>query len=422
MKLIRRSGTYYIRKRVPKRYGPIEYRDHVWISLKTDSESLARQKAVTVWADMIGAWEAKLAGNVDDYEERLAAARELSARRGFEYMPAPTVAKLPIHQILDRVESVLNSRGQIDALEAEALLGGVEPPKITVSRALEHYWKIAAPKAAGKSEDQVRRWKNPKMKAVKNFIRVNGDVDIAEITTPDLYDFRAWWWDRIMEEGLSANSANKDLVHLSSIVKTVARAKAITLKFSTEGLTIDEGKKNTRPPFSVEWIKEKILAAGALDGLNLEARCIVLAMVNTGARPSEIAGLKAHHIHLDGEVPYIEIRPEGRKLKSVYSERVIPLAGVSLEAMRLCTNGFPRYFDSPSLSATVNKYLREHDLLETVEHSLYGLRHSFEDRMLAAGVDERIRRDLFGHRLNRERYGRGADLSQLLALVNRIAI
>ncbi len=73
-----------------------------------------------------------------------------------------------------------------------------------------------------------------------------------------------------------------------------------------------------------------------------------------------------------------------------------------------CPKGFPKYrSSSASLSTTVNKFLRSNGLMETPDHSLYGLRHSFEDRLLAAGLDERIRRDLFGHALNRERYGKG---------------
>ncbi len=105
------------------------------------------------------------------------------------------------------------------------------------------------------------------------------------------------------------------------------------------------------------------------------------------------------------------------------ARRVIPLCGVSLEAMRKFPQGFPRYRKSPaSLSATINKFLREDGLLETPKHSLYGLRHSFEDRQLGAGVDERIRRDLMGHALKRERYGKGASLDHLLSLVHATAL
>jgi len=122
-------------------------------------------------------------------------------------------------------------------------------------------------------------------------------------------------------------------------------------------------------------------------------------------------------------VPHISIEPGERQLKSKNARRVIPLVGVSLEAMRRQPEGFPKYRGtSAGLSAPVNKYLRAHGLLETPEHTLYGLRHSFEDRQLAAGVDERVRRDLMGHSLNRERYGKGAALEHLQAILQETCL
>jgi integrase len=56
------------------------------------------------------------------------------------------------------------------------------------------------------------------------------------------------------------------------------------------------------------------------------------------------------------------------------------------------------------------------------DHTLYSLRHGFEDRLLAAGVDERIRRDLFGHSLNREIYGAGTTLAHLRDEVLKVAL
>jgi integrase len=146
-------------------------------------------------------------------------------------------------------------------------------------------------------------------------------------------------------------------------------------------------------------------------------------MVNTGYRPSEGAELRHEDIRLDAEIPHISINGKYRKLKTRQSERIIPLVGVSLKAFRQCPEGFPRYRDSPSLTAVINKHLRVHGLRETDKHTLYGLRHSFEDRLLAAGVDERIRRDLMGHKLeNRERYGAGARLEQLYDVLSGVAI
>ena len=42
--------------------------------------------------------------------------------------------------------------------------------------------------------------------------------------------------------------------------------------------------------------------------------------------------------------------------------------------------------------------------------------------MLAAGVDERIRRDLMGHSLKRQRYGAGATLEMASEIIQRVAL
>lgn len=424
MKFTIRNGHYHLRRRVPRRYLDIEPREYVWISMHTDMLDVAKRKAPAIWDEMLEAWEAKLRGHDADAEVRFDAARDLAATRGFRYLPAAQVARLPREELFSRIDAVGRDKaGNIDKAEAVAFLGLAEKPKLTISRALKDYWTLAKDKTIGKSADQLRRWENPRKKAIKNLIDVIGDKPLDEITPDDMADFRQWWIDRMISDELSANSANKDLIHIGSVFRTVNRIRKLGLNLPLADLSIRSGEKRTRPPFSTEWIQDKLLAPGALDGLNAEARAILLVMVNTGARPSEIAALGAEQIRLGADVPHISIEPVGRQLKSAYARRKIPLLGVSLEAMKGFKEGFPRYQDnSATLSATVNKYLRENGLLETDEHSLYSLRHAFEDRALKAGIDDRVRRDLFGHRLTRERYGHGADLAMLRDLMLPLAI
>lgn len=414
-------GKLSLYKRVPKRYQAIEPRKFVWVALHTDSMTQAEQKKAAVWSEMIEAWEARLAGDTTDAEHRFQAARDLAAARGFRFLPVNKVAQVPLTELRDRMAAVPMRGDGPDMIEAAALLGGAQEPALSVSKALDAYWQLAREKTLGKSPDQLRRWRNPRIKAVKNFIEVVGDKSLSEITADDMLDFRAWWLDRIEAGDVGPGSANKDLIHLGEVLKTVNRMKRLGLTLPLDGLSFREGEAGQRPPFSPDWIRDKLLAKGALDGLNGEARAILLAMVNTGARPSEIANLTTDRIRLDGKVPHISIEGEERQLKSAYARRVIPLCGVSLEAMRAHPGGFPRYRDKPGLSATVNKYLRENGLAETPQHTMYSLRHAFEDRMIAAGVDDRIRRDLFGHRLDRERYGKGATLEHLQEIVQALA-
>lgn len=421
MTIVNRGSSFYLRKRVPRRYRRVEERDIIFLSLHTDSESIAQAKAAKVWADMIEAWESKLDGDDADAFQRMEAARNLAAKRGYRFLTAEKVAQLPVQELVERVEASIKPSGRVDRLEAEALLGGAKPPKLTVSRALGRYWTVSKAKTLGKTKDQIRRWENPRKKSVGNFIDVIGDIPIDEITTRDLFKFKEWWVEKMAEEGLTANSANKDFIHLTSMVREVARSEEITLAFDTRGLAIAETDKGTRPPFSPEWIKGRLLHPGALDGLNPEARAIMLVMINTGARPSEIAACRAGNIVLDAKVPHLNIDGAARALKTANARRKIPLLGVSLEAAKAFPNGFPRYFDNPGLSDTINKFLRENKLLETPDHSLYSLRHSFESRMIAADFPERLKADVMGHRISRERYGT-VDLEHVAGWLSRIAI
>jgi integrase len=361
----------------------------------------------------------RLAGDSEDADMRYEAARDLACVRGFRYLDADVVAKLPVGDIVKRVEAILEPRPE--TVEAAALLGTVPEPRITVTKALELYWSLAREMTFGKSEDQLRLWEAPRKKAIKNFVAVVGDKEIGNIARDDMLDFRQHWLDRLEAGEVTANSANKDLIHLGDVLKTVNTMKRVGLSLPLGELSFKEGEKQTRPPFSEDWIRARLLAPGALDGLNGEARALLLGMINTRYRPSEGAALTEDTIRLDVDVPHISIEPEGRQLKSHYARRVIPLTGVSLEAFKQFPEGFPRYRNRATLSAVVNKYLRTNGLLETPRHSFYSLRHAFEDRMLAAGIDERIRRDLFGHRLDRERYGKGASLDHVAALVRGIA-
>lgn len=423
MSVFKRGGKYQMRRRVPRRYRGIEPRDIIWISLHTDSESIARSKADLAWAQLTEAWEARLAGNSGEAEMRYEAAQELARVKGFRYLEISSVARLPLDDVYERVEAVLEAGGEPDPVVGKALLGKAEKPAITVETGLELYWSLAREKVLGKSEDQLRRWKNPRIKAVRNFVAVAGNKPLEAITRDDLLDFRQHWLERIEAGEVTPNTANKDLIHFSDILKTVNTMKRLGIDLPLGELSFREGEKRTRPPFSVDWIRTKILAPGALDGLNEEARAIVTGMINTGYRPSEGAALTRQTIRLDHDVPHISIEPDGRQLKTPYARRVIPLTGVSLEAFRAFPDGFPRYRNnSAGLSGAVNKYLEENGLRESPEHSFYSLRHSFEDRMLAAGIDDRIRRDLFGHALDRERYGKGATLDHVHKLVLGLAI
>jgi integrase len=90
--------------------------------------------------------------------------------------------------------------------------------------------------------------------------------------------------------------------------------------------------------------------------------------------------------------------------------------------MKLLPEGFPRYRDkSSNLSATLNKYLLENNLRPTANHSVYSLRHSFKDRLVAVEAPDSLIDSLMGHKTYKPKYGKGPSLTLKLKYLQQIA-
>lgn len=353
---------------------------------------------------------------------------QTAQRMGFDYVPVQDIPGLPLTDILDRVEA------SVDPDVEDAVLGLVPPASILVSDCLEKYLECFPEAVHGKSRDQLRRFRNPRSKVIADFVGVVGDKPIEKIGRADMLSYRARLVEQVIAGTITAATANKNLTYFISMIRGINRHMELGLSLPFADLTMREGRKKKRGTFSRAWIQDKLLAHGALDGLGQEARDIVRIMVNTGARPSEIAGIKLKHLHFDGPVPLMDIIPDGRTLKNQNSERSVPLAGVSLlaaqDALYVAQESgrrsedwvFPRYAGEDKLTDVVNKFLRENGLKEKANTTMYSLRHAFEDRMIEMSIDERVRRDLFGHALNSERYGEGGGDAVRHAAVLAIAL
>ena len=135
-------------------------------------------------------------------------------------------------------------------------------------------------------------------------------------------------------------------------------------------------------------------------------------------------GVCIENIHLDADIPFIQIKgTDKRQVKTISSVRDIPLVGVSLEAFKRAPNGFPHYRDKGDrLSSALMKAFRSRGLFPTKDHRIYSFRHSFEKRMLEAGLDYGLRCLLMGHKNSRPLYGDGGSMKyrcdELLKIVH----
>src|SRR5690606_26400145 len=149
----------------------------------------------------------------------------------------------------------------------------------------------------------------------------------------------------------SASSGNRDIGNMRQLFRMYHAHIGQGDKANPfDGLAFAQKLKPSRPPFPVVWVKKEFLGSEKLLGLNQQARGIVLMMIETGCRPSELANLSASTIHLNGPVPYIDIEPrldpdDPREIKTASSVRQIPLVGVALEVARAWPKGFPKYWN-----------------------------------------------------------------------------
>lgn len=420
--LIQRNGWYHYFRRVPAHLRRYDGRTHIRVALKTKDAATARRLAA-VQNDAVEAfWRTLVASpGARPVEQAYRDAVNTARAHGFAYRSSIEIAEGSLRDVLDRLAAAESAGAQ----RGRAILGAIDRPTMLISDALTTYFTLTGDRMVGKSPDFIRKWSNPRKRAAANFIAAVGDKPVKDICREDLLAFRRWWMARISEGEMNPGTANKDLIHLKDVLRVVVSdlggdaAMEVDVLFT--GLNFRD-EKNSRAPFAAAFVQDTILAPGALDDLNVEARALIYIMADTGCRVNEVIGLLPDDIFLDAPIPYIWIRPnKKRTLKTRSSNRQIPLVGAAVAGIRMVPRGFPRYKVADSVSNLVNQYFENHDMKPTPDHTLYSLRHTFKDRLRDAGAPEEVIDNLMGHSSRGPKYGRGHVLETKLKWLQQIA-
>lgn len=420
--VFRRGEYFYYRRRVPAHVLPYETRTSIKISLGTRDEREAHRKA-TIYNDYIeDFWRSLIKANGQaDRDAAYRAAVKLAKAHGFAYKSVAEIAKAPLEDIIERVRAAGSAIDQPHVVSA--ILGGVDEPRLMLNECLDKFWPLCADRLVNKSDHQIKKWKNPRIGAWSGFVTVVGDKPLRTLVRGDILKYRQYWMDRVTAGSAVAGTVNKNLLYVQDILQRVCTAEEV--EADTNALFARTRLKeldNSRPPFEARYVQDTFLSGEALSGLNAEARLLIFAMADTGARESELIGLQPDDILLQEEIPYIWIKArEDHALKTQHSERKIPLVGSSLYAFSQLPHGFTHYRNADTVSTTINKYLRENKLKPTDAHSLYSLRHTFKDRLRDAGAPEEVIDELMGHRSRGPKYGRGHMLETKHEWLRKIA-
>ena len=215
--LTKRKQTWHLRMRVPRRYRAIESRSEITRPLKTTSRKEAFVRLLTVEAIVIAELDARLAmtepGNSG---EAYAAGIALAASRSITYLPVQELAQSPIEDILERIEALKRNDGpQV----SRAILGGLKAPSLKISGVAEEVERISAYDNRYKSNEQMRKWRNPRKRAVANLIKALGeDCPVLELDAAKARRHRSWWQARMSREEQKAETANKDFANMASML------------------------------------------------------------------------------------------------------------------------------------------------------------------------------------------------------------
>ncbi len=294
--LTRRNGTWHFARRVPTEFahldrrGVVKHSTKIWIA--SDRAAVRASRVVEkLNSSLEQHWRALADSDskkgVDSYNEARKRARQL----GFDYIENAQLVARPPAERLERLET-LAAKGLVnDEGARHAVLGLKKKPVFKVSKIFEEYEAETKDQVLDLSPDQLRIWRNARKRVVKSFVGVVTDKFITEPTVDDAIDFRNFWRDRIVQEGIAAKSANREIGQLSGMIKELNILRRLGLPDLFRGLRL-KGEVDKEPtPYENKFIQNCLLADGALDGLNDEARCIIYVIADTGLRPSEVVNL-----------------------------------------------------------------------------------------------------------------------------------
>ncbi len=232
------------------------------------------------------------------------------------------------------------------------------------------------------------------------FLQANGRSDVLAVTQEDVSHF--------LSECADTNSAvtlTRKLFAIRSLFKYLLRKKLIVVNPTSE---IEKMKLPQKQPAYlteseyrnlIETVKRE---AAPYDRLRDIA--IVLLLLGTGIRLSELVGLTLDRVSLEKTGRSIKVRGKGDK------ERTIPLMGEVVSVLETYLKHRPKVTSDHlfisrrgdtlhprSVYGLVKKYLQKSDIQKT-KAAVHSLRHTFGTSLMNNGVNIVVIQELLGHK------------------------
>ena len=368
----------------------------------------------------------------------------LYQKRGFYYFSRRVLKELHHCHAKHRIVLALNTRSRAKALKCaqvicqrlderwlpmrlDALgLGNVVAHDVkpidaafTLSEATQQYLQL---KGIGKA----KTFHQAAMRNAGTVIEICGARVVTEYRTTDAGQVR----DVLISKGLSVLSVRRSFTTIKAIINLAIAEHGLDLRNPFSFIFMPEANSKKRVSIPVDTIREIQEACYQIDD---DRRWLIALISDIGMRLAEAAGLHIDDLHLDEEIPYVDIKPHPwRSLKTKGSQRQVPLVGASLWATQRIKEtasscfAFDRYTDNQqcranSASNTLNKWMQSHFREDIVIH---GFRHALRDRLRTVNCQSEMIDQIGGWSSGKigEGYGDGFNSADVIDCMNFIAL
>ena len=280
----------------------------------------------------------------------------------------------------------------------------------TLSKATQQYLQL---KGMGKA----KTFHQAALRNAGTVIEICGDRVVTEYRTTDAGQVR----DALIAKGLNVLSVRRSFTTIKAIINLAIAEHGLDIRNPFSSIFMPEADSKKRVSIPLETIREIQQACYDIDD---DRRWLIALISDTGMRLAEAAGLHVDDLHLDEEIPFVDIKPHPwRSLKTKGSQRQVPLVGASLWASQRIKQtasscfAFDRYTDNQqcranSASNALNKWMQTYFRDDIVIH---GFRHALRDRLRAVQCPSDMIDEIGGWSSGKigEGYGEGYSVSGL---------
>lgn len=417
--LQKRSGTYYLRRRVPQDLVDAYHKDEIIRSLRTKDLAEAKRRLAVETVKLDNEWAALRTSVARPVVTKLVDAppSRLSKLRGGREGSPSVLSNVTKLALTARSQRPVEEGGTSNLAHPQTGSSVPSPPSsVATWDYLIDKW-AAERKPVGKSQKAHRA-------VAKEFVDIVGNVPLKQLAKRHGLAFK----DGLIGKKVSNSNLKTKLSRMKTLVNYGCDNELIDVRIM-DGIRAPKSKSVGRRPYSDEALQMlfngPVHASGLrpVQGRGEASYWLPLMAAYSGARLEEIAGLRVSDVlqldlgHGSDDKAwffrFIDVPEGNRRLKTEQSERETPIhpelirLGLIRYAQSMANSGETQLF--PRLTAQASgqrankwgewfgKYRREICGVEDETIDFHSFRHTFKDAARECGMPEGLQRQMMGH-------------------------